>query len=998
MAISAQRLRELPGNDRCADCQDCDCPECGFPDPVWANEELGILVCEECMDLHYMLNKASFKSILCQDWTEDSYKKMASKNNRASNEYYEKHLCPAYKKPTRCFNVEFRRQWIMSKYPHKEFVSADDQPKYMQGQKSGYLWKLGRDSQVFQRRWFVLDPSEKGTLRYYTDANEQSLRGEISLFKMNLVLASSEKIGHPNGLQIVYPDKKGQNNTRMIYLYAELAKDMVEWFQAVRCLKYFIQKRKSVETDENIISRILKYDILKEGYLFKTGSKGKEAFRKRWIVLDKLCLMYFKDPLDANPKGTIPMKGGYSLILSGQLDPEHQGFHFYLKTPGRIYHFIAESDHERKAWFNAIHAACNRASGVISHKGGPKLVNEKWVTKSSPAQPTASTSKPKVCPPTEATVSSSTPGDSISNISKSVKTSPIAAGATGGTSGEDSPELDGSFEILSAPFAGIRPSTKPRPQHTLPAHHKRGGGRGAGGQGRYNQAELKHQPAVEIPEDNYIEFTTEEGEPLDEEDTEESSDEDEESPYVELDGEKVVMMQKVDMIGMTTKQLSTHLKVPRKALPQSSSCTMCVSLVWDTLPNLPESEACVLVSPIVSCCSMPRNVTLLQPFQLEIQHSAILKDVDNCTPNIWHLNKEPGKFFKWEKVDQTSFSVACRASHRHFVIETAKTGCFAVMVPTDSVSGKIIRCMTYISSEQSDDHLVARVYFFGDNGSDDVLHEIQRRENTYRGRLCDISGSFFLSNTSDNVLMNMTNLEGMERYLGGNEPMPITTEELYHKQLVCYMVEIIKKEPVGQCTINVWQENTALEQRPVHMNLQFSNEAKYPVIAPVPFLHTHMPPPTTIPVRCHQAVSRVSSAPLTQKASPSLVADRPRDAPHARSVPSRSRAADALLLKASDGSLQHNMLPFAIKRDLFLLLDPKLPSGNDWRMLASQLGLDAMIYYFDMQINPTMEVLKAFEIMNRPLSELEEQLRLLGRDDAADVVKMHLEKTGKVKK
>ncbi|XP_022106695.1 uncharacterized protein LOC110987868 isoform X2 [Acanthaster planci] len=823
MAINAQRLRELPGNDRCADCQDCDCQECGFPDPVWACEELGILVCEECMDLHCVLSNATFKSIICQDWTEESYKKMASTNNNASKEIYEKHLCPAYKKPTRCFNIEFRKQWITAKYLRKEFVSAENQPKYMQGKKSGYLWKLGRDSQVFQRRWFVLDPSGKGTLRYYTDANEQSLRGEISLFKMNMVLASPEKIGHPNGLQIVYPDNKGQN-TRMIYLYAEMAKDMVEWFQAVRCLKFFIRKSTSVDKDEDIISRILKYDILKEGYLLKTGAKGKEAFRKRWIVLDKMCLMYFKEPLDANPKGTIPMKGGYSLILSGQLDPENRGFHFYLKTPGRIYHFIADSDHERKAWFNAIHAACNRASGVCSKNKGPTLAGGKWVTASSPPTQVESSHKTKENTSSPEGSASSTSRESVLDITKTAKASP-------GPGGEDSSDVDDNFVALSAPFAGVRPSTKPRPQHTLADYHGRGHGRGGGGaHGRYHHAELKHQPAVEVAEgvteeDPYIEFTTEEDETLEpEEDTEDSSDDEEESPYIELDGEKVVMMQKVDMIGMTTKQLSTHLKVPRKALPQSSSCTMCVSLVWDTLPNLPDSEGYVLVSPIVSCCSMPRDVALLQPFQLEIQHSAILKDVANCKPMIWHLQKDPGKFFKWEKADQGSFNMTCRAFYRNFLIETTRTGCFAIMVPSESISGKLIRCMTYISSEQGDDHLVARVYFFGDNGSDDVLHEIQRRENTYRGRLCDISCSFFLANTEDNILMNMSELEGMELYFGGNEPMTITSEEVWQKQLVCYMAEIIKKNPTGQCTINVWQENTDAEKYPIQMNLQFSNE------------------------------------------------------------------------------------------------------------------------------------------------------------------------------
>ena len=78
---------------------------------------------------------------------------------------------------------------------------------------------------------------------------------------------------------------------------------------------------------------------------------------------ESLTFTHFLLDQDANPKGTIPMKAGYSLIMNGQLDPENRGYHFFLKTPGRTYHFIAENDHERKAWFQAIHSACNKASG-----------------------------------------------------------------------------------------------------------------------------------------------------------------------------------------------------------------------------------------------------------------------------------------------------------------------------------------------------------------------------------------------------------------------------------------------------------------------------------------------------------------------------------------------------------------------------------------------------------------------------------------------------------
>ncbi|XP_071795257.1 uncharacterized protein [Asterias amurensis] len=967
MTVNAQRLRELPGNDRCADCQDCDCPHCGFPDAIWACEELGIMVCEECMSMHQMLTKSKFKSVICQDWTEESYQNMASTNNNVSKEIYENSLSPAFKKPTRCFDVNFRRQWIISKYIRREFSSPDNLPNYTLGKKCGYLWKRGRDGGVFLRRWFVLDSSGKGKLRYYTDANEQNLRGEISLFQMNMVLASEEKIGHPNGLQLIFPETKGQN-TRLIYLYAELAKDMVEWYQAVRCLKFRIKKETRVEKDEEIISRILRYDILKEGYLLKTGAKGKEAFRKRWIVLDPLCLMYFKDPLDANPKGTIPMKAGYSLIMNGQLDPENRGYHFFLKTPGRIYHFIAESDHERKAWFQAIHSACNKASGGHHHKPCASPSVPRKPTMQIPAVPQQD--KPKAAP-------------SKFLSDPALKSDPIVDKV-------ESADNDDSFK-LSSPFSGVRPSTRPRPAETLKDYHHRHGP-GHSPQGRYQPgAELIKQPAIEVIEDDYLEFIPPDSDS--EESSEEDEDENAEPHYIEMEGESVVMMRTVDMIGMTTKQLSTHLKVPPGALSQSISCTMCVSLIWNTLPTLPNSEGYVAVCPVVSCCSMPRNVKMIQPFALEIQHSAILKDVKTSAPKVWHLAKEPGKFSKWEAVESGGSSLSCRATDRNVIVSTTKTGCFCVMFPQGSVLGKMVRCMTYMSREEEEDHLVVRVYFFDDNGSDDALHEIQRRENSYSGRLCDISGSFFLPYSQDDILLKLTDFEGMHMYLGSDEPMKVSAHELWHKLLMCYMVEVVKTDSVGQCSISVWHPTE--QEKLTQMNLHYSNEKKFSVVAPMPYMQAPLSPLQAVPTRFHQAVTRVSSAPLSPtNEKPCLIANRSRDHRHARSIPCRStKPADDL---PYNSSLGQNQLPFLVKRDLFLLLDPKVKTGKDWRMLASQLGMDAMINSFDMQINPTMEVLKIFEIMDRPIKELEDHLRYMDRNDAADIIKVHLEKNLKV--
>ena len=54
---------------------------------------------------------------------------------------------------------------------------------------------------------------------------------------------------------------------------------------------------------------------------------------------------------------------GFSLVQSRGDD----GWHFYLKTPNREYHLIAEQDHQRQSWIRAIHRVC---SHIAELKGG----------------------------------------------------------------------------------------------------------------------------------------------------------------------------------------------------------------------------------------------------------------------------------------------------------------------------------------------------------------------------------------------------------------------------------------------------------------------------------------------------------------------------------------------------------------------------------------------------------------------------------------------------
>ena len=106
-----------------------------------------------------------------------------------------------------------------------------------------------------------------------------------------------------------------------------------------------------------------------------------------------------------------------------------------------------------------------------------------------------------------------------------------------------------------------------------------------------------------------------------------------------------------------------------------------------------------------------------------------------------------------------------------------------------------------------------------------------------------------------------------------------------------------------------------------------------------------------------------------------------RHNPHHHSAPTGRQSSDD-----EDGKL-----PYPLKHKLFLLLDTPHPKGNDWRMLATKLGLEARIFQMQTARNPTLEVLQDFEKMDRAVGDLEETLRDMKRSDAADVVRQFID-------
>ena len=94
-------------------------------------------------------------------------------------------------------------------------------------------------------------------------------------------------------------------------------------------------------------------------------------------------------------------------------------------------------------------------------------------------------------------------------------------------------------------------------------------------------------------------------------------------------------------------------------------------------------------------------------------------------------------------------------------------------------------------------------------------------------------------------------------------------------------------------------------------------------------------------------------------------------------------------------SLQsHPIIPHRLKMGLVTLLDPyDRVHGRDWRLLASELGLDDKIHFLESKPNPTELLLRNWEARSETLVTLATLLRRLGREDAAVLVESYISST-----
>lgn len=163
----------------------------------------------------------------------------------------------------------------------------------------GFLMKRGKEDSRYHPRRFVLSEADD-TLRYFV-REKKDPKAILKISELNVVFAP-EKMKCPTSMQLTFL-KDG--TTRHIYVYHDDPEVITNWYMAIRCAKmHRLQVAYPSANEDDLIDHLTE-DFAKEGWLWKTGPRVSDGFKKRWFTLDNRKLMYHDEPLDAHPKGEI---------------------------------------------------------------------------------------------------------------------------------------------------------------------------------------------------------------------------------------------------------------------------------------------------------------------------------------------------------------------------------------------------------------------------------------------------------------------------------------------------------------------------------------------------------------------------------------------------------------------------------------------------------------------------------------------------------------------
>ncbi|ORY04907.1 ArfGap-domain-containing protein [Basidiobolus meristosporus CBS 931.73] len=144
-----EKIRQIPGNQKCADCR--------APDPQWASINLGAVLCIECSGIHRSLGVhcSKVRSLNLDNWEPEVIEMMLKLGNDKVNCIFEagvannddSNLVPiTYKSP----RID-REKWIIAKYSTKRFVwSKTPEGFLVDSALDSALWNAVSEGDLFE--------------------------------------------------------------------------------------------------------------------------------------------------------------------------------------------------------------------------------------------------------------------------------------------------------------------------------------------------------------------------------------------------------------------------------------------------------------------------------------------------------------------------------------------------------------------------------------------------------------------------------------------------------------------------------------------------------------------------------------------------------------------------------------------------------------------------------------------------------------------------------
>jgi len=169
------KLREKPGNDKCA--------ECHAADTSWVVLDYGVFICVRCAGAHRGLGThiSKVRSTQHDQFTPSELEWIDSLGNAKSAALYEAALPSTMRRPTIDSPEVIRRTWLRLKYDELCFTAGQDAREQPHERLKGQLQKQGSFVPVWRRRHFCV---RSGLLLcYFTDETESeaAFRGVLPL-------------------------------------------------------------------------------------------------------------------------------------------------------------------------------------------------------------------------------------------------------------------------------------------------------------------------------------------------------------------------------------------------------------------------------------------------------------------------------------------------------------------------------------------------------------------------------------------------------------------------------------------------------------------------------------------------------------------------------------------------------------------------------------------------------------------------------------------------